>query len=115
MSSTCTIARPNQGEPTTDPATGAVTFPSTVVWSGPCRVRQPGMWGRTGEAGGEQIAPTTFRLSIPFAVSDVRRDDTVTITASPDPALIGRTFVVRFIPDMGATITARRLLCDEVE
>jgi hypothetical protein len=113
MTSTCTISRPG-GESVTDPTTGAVTFPDAVVWSGPCRVRQPGMWGRTSEAGGEQISPTTFRITIPFAVVNVQRGDRVTITASDDPMLVGRSFEVRFTPDMGAHITARRLLCEEV-
>lgn len=114
MTSTCTI-RADDGAEVTDPESGEVTrAPGTEVYSGPCRVRQPGNWGRTAEAGGEQISPNSFQVSVPFAVSTVERGHRVTVDASDDPQLVGRTFTVRFSPVMGAHITARRLICEEL-
>jgi hypothetical protein len=113
MTSTCTITA-RSGEPVTDPDTGAVSFPAgPVVYSGKCRVKPSSTWGRTAEAGGEQVAPSTFTVSVPFAVTAVDRGHVVRIDASPDGWLVGRVLEVRFAPESGDHVTARRLLCEE--
>lgn len=113
MTSTCTI-RAQEGEPTTDPDTGAVTeAPGDVLYSGKCRVKPAAQWGRMAEAGGEQVTPTTIQVSIPYEVSTVRRGSWVTVDASPDASLVGRRLEVRFTPAAGDNLTARRLLCEE--
>jgi hypothetical protein len=112
MMSACTIREPG-GEAVTDPDTGEVTFPDgATVYSGKCRIRQPGNWGTLAEAGGEQIAPGSYQISVPFAASTVERGHVVTVDASTDPQLVGRKFEVRFTPVMG-DISARRLICEE--
>lgn len=112
MTSTCTIREPG-GEPVTDEH-GAVTYPDgPVVYSGKCRVKPASTWGRTAEAGGEQVAPSSFVVSVPFAVSSVERGHRVTVDASPDVWLLGRRFEVRFAPEAGDHVTARRLVCEE--
>lgn len=111
MTSTCTITRP--GTPVTDPDTGEVTPSATTVYTGKCRIRPAQMWGRTAYVAGVEVSPDTFQVSVPFAVVGVRRGDLVTIVTSPDADCVGRTWYVRFTPDMGDAVTARRLLCEE--
>jgi hypothetical protein len=114
MTSACTIA-PRGTTPTTDPDTGEVTFPAGVaVYSGKCRVRP--VTSRSGaalEIGGAQVFAFDYLVSVPFAVTDVQEGHRVTVTASPDPALVGVTVEVQKV-DRGEHITARRLSCNEV-
>lgn len=119
MRSRCVIREAGPGEPVTDPDSGHVTYPEgPTVYRGKCKVRPAaaGGYGRTAEAGGEQVAPSTFRVSIPFDADGserVGRGHIVTIEDCPDAWLIGRKLVVRFSPEAGDYITARRLLCEE--
>jgi hypothetical protein len=113
MKSTCTITRDGDGDRTWDEATGTYTDPPRVtVYSGKCRIRPAATWGRPVEAGELRIMLSAFRVSVPFGVTGVAVDQKVKIDTSPDPALAGRTLVVRFIPDMGDDITARRVICE---
>lgn len=118
MTATCTITAAAAGEPVWDAESGTYTKPDRgVVYSGPCRVKPASTWGREAEAGEAQVTPSTFRVSIPFAAAgsaDVRQGMQLVVDASSDAALIGRRFEVRFTPDMGEHITARRLLCEEM-
>jgi hypothetical protein len=121
MRSTCTIREAGPGEPVTDPDSGHVTYPEgPVVYQGKCKIRPAaaGGYGRTAEAGGAQVAPSTFRVSIPWSAPGserVGRGHIVTVDTSPDAWLPGRKFVVRFSPEAGDYISARRLLCEEPE
>jgi hypothetical protein len=113
MTSACTIA-PRGTTPTTDPDTGEVTFPAgTPVYSGKCRVRPAGTQGSTLEAGGAEVFAFDYLVSVPFSVTGVQEGHRVTVTASPDPALVGVTVEVQKV-DRGEHITARRLSCNEV-
>jgi hypothetical protein len=113
MTSTCTITRDGDGERIWNEETGSYTDPPRVtVYSGKCRVRPAATWGRPAEAGELRLMLSAFRVQLPFAVTGVAVDQQVKIDASPDPALAGRTLVVRFIPDMGDNLTARRLTCE---
>lgn len=112
MTSTCSITRPG-GEPVWDETTGTYTDPTPIdVYSGPCRIRPAATQGRTAEAGEATALLSTFRVQLPFAVTGVDVGHRVTVDSSPDPALTGRAMVVRFVPDMGDHITARRLICE---
>lgn len=116
MSSTCTIREPSSGEPVTDANTGRVTFPEgLIVYSGPCRVRPAATWGRAMEAGAAEISASAFLITVPFSTTGVRRRHLVRVDTSADPELVGRKLEIRFIPDMGDHITARRLICEEVD
>ena len=117
MTSTCTIREPGTLSQL-DQNTGLmVEVPGAIVYSGKCRIKPASTWGRTAEAGEREVTPSTFTFSIPFDApgsADVRRKHLVTVSTSRDSALINRVFEVRFTPDMGDDITARRLLCEEV-
>jgi hypothetical protein len=65
------------------------------------------------ETGGAELASFDYVISIPFAVVGVREGHRVTVTGSPDPALVGTVVEVRMV-DRGDHITARRLSCQEV-
>lgn len=112
LTSTCTITRPS-GESVWDETTGTYTDPAPIdVYSGPCRIRPAATQGRTAEAGEATALLSAFRVQLPFVVTGVDVGHRVTVDSSPDPALTGRTMVVRFVPDMGDHITARRLICE---
>ncbi|SDN79143.1 DUF6093 family protein [Geodermatophilus sp. DSM 45219] len=113
MKSRCTIRAGGSGK-TTDPVTGAVAPAlGAVIYSGKCKIKPAGSWGRTAEAGGEQVSPSMFQVSIPFRVTNVERNQWVTIDSSPDGWFVGRRFQVRFSPQAGDYISSRRLLCEE--
>lgn len=99
------------GEPVTDPSTGEVTRPGTVVWSGPCRIR-PAAY-RTIEIGGAERFAYDYLVSIPYEVTTVLEHHRGTVTYCPDLALAGVTLQVEKV-DRGPTITARRLMCTVV-
>lgn len=112
MSSSCTITRPG-GEPVWDDATGTYTDPEPVVtYSGKCRIRPAATWGREASAGEADVLLSAFRIQLPFTATGVDTGQKVTVDSSPDPALVGRALIVRFVPDMGDHITARRLTCE---
>lgn len=98
----------------TDPVTGEVTFPAgTAVYTGKCRVRPAGREGQTAEAGGRELFTFDYLVSVPFSVAGVQEGHRVTVTSSPDPALVGVVLEVHKV-DRGENITARRLSCNEV-
>jgi hypothetical protein len=114
MTSTCTI-RATASIPVTDPDTGEVTFPAgATVYSGKCRVRPvTSRSGSTEDVGGAEVFTFDYLISVPFSVTDVAEGHRLTITASPDPALVGVEVEVQKV-DRGEHITARRLSCNEV-
>jgi hypothetical protein len=69
--------------------------------------------GINARGGGAQVFAFDYLVSVPFAVTDVQEGHRVTVTASPDPALVGVTVEVQKV-DRGEHITARRLSCNEV-
>ena len=111
MSSTCTVFA--AGEEVTDPITGEVTRTNETIWFGPCRVRPAGTQGSDVQVGGAELRSYDFLVSVPFAVTTVLKSHRLTITESPDAALVGRTLEVQDV-HAGDHITARRLLCNEV-
>ena len=111
MTSTCTVFAP--GEPITDPNTGEVTSAQETVWFGRCRVRPAGREGSTLTVGGAEAFTFDYLVSVPFNVTDILEAHRLTVTASPDPALVGITVEIRKV-DRGDSITARRLACTEV-
>ena len=112
MTSACTVFKP--GEPITDSQTGEVTRSPQTVWFGPCRVRPgSGQMSNSTEAGGGEVFTFAFVVSVPFSVTSVIEGHRLTVTASPDAALVGMTLEVQRV-DRGDTITARRLFCQEV-
>lgn len=111
--SRCTVF--STGEPTTDPNTGEVTRVQTVVWSGPCKVRPAatGLTALSDDIGGGETFRFDYRVSIPFEVDVVFEGHRLTVTSSPDPALLGLTLEVQRV-DRGDHVSARRLICQRV-
>lgn len=114
FTSTCTVFS-REGDPVTDPETGAVTRPSSAVYSGPCRVRPAvtGLAAVSQDIGGEELFRFDYRVSIPFAEADVLEGFRLQIDTSPDPALVGVKMEVHRV-DRGDSITARRLICQRI-
>jgi hypothetical protein len=114
FTSACIVHAKSTGQ-TTDSTTGEVTdIPGAVVYSGACRVRPvTSRGGGTLEIGGAEMFTFDYLISVPFSVTGVQEGHLVTVTASPDPALIGVTVEVQKV-DRGESITARRLSCNEV-
>lgn len=111
MTSACTVF--TAGEEVTDPVTGEVTRENTTVWFGPCRVRPAEVIGSDVSFGGAELRTFDYLVSVPFAVTEILKSHRLTITASLDDALVGRTLEVQDV-HAGDHITARRLLCTEV-
>lgn len=109
MSAACEITE-RPGEPVTDPETWEVTIPAgALIYAGKCHIRPAG-GGATQVEGGEEFT-YDFLVSIPAAVSGVTGGHLLTITASPDPDLIGITLEISKV-DRGDYRTARRLQCN---
>lgn len=115
MTASCRINVKGDGGNVTDPETGEVTTPAgDLVYEGKCRVRPAGGQGSDVDTGGAELARFDYIVSVPFAVVGVLEGHRVTVTGSPDPALVGRVVEVRQV-DRGDHITARRLSCEEVQ
>ena len=111
MTSTCTVF--TAGEEVTDPITGEVTRTNTTIWFGSCRIRPAETVGSDVSVGGAELRTFDYLVSVPFSVTNVLKSHRLTITASPDASLVGRTLEVQDV-HAGDHITARRLLCTEV-
>lgn len=93
MLDTCTVHRP--GEPVTDPGTGVVTTPLTLVYTGKCKFQQTLAQSSNPVAGGHQFTVQDTRWDTPVGVGPFLVDDVVTATASLlDPDLVGSVFRV---------------------
>lgn len=105
MQDTCTIRR--VVSESTDPGSGVVTPTYSTVYSGKCRVQQAGAASRV-EAGQASLLMLPFQVQVPMSVTGVQAEDQVVITASLDPDLVGRVFVVKDLAHK-THATARRL------
>lgn len=112
MLDTITIER-STGHGAFDPATGGyAALAPTVLYTGVGRVDQPSPADREVQAGEAPTPLYAYVVSVPIQVADVRHQDRVLVTASPDPALVGLDLRVRFV-DHGAQLAFRRLGCEE--
>ena len=88
--STVTIVRPSGYE---DGDGRTVDTSTTAVYSGPGQVIKPEAVHRQETIGAEPTAISTYQATVPHDV-DVRAKDLLTVAASEDVALEGRTFRV---------------------
>lgn len=110
MTDTCTITRAGSG--TFNETTGVYDTTPSTVYSGKCRVRPMAIRAdHQVDAGDAAVQIWPFVVSLPLTVTTVDASDTLTITASDDPGLVGRVLVVKSVA-LGSQITARRLGCD---
>lgn len=107
----CTIRR--VATETTDPDTGDPSRTYTAVYAGKCRFQQSDVQARPETAGEAYLLMSRRELQVPISVTGLRVSDEVTVTASLDPDLVGRVFLVR---DLFAKThaTARRVGVEEV-
>lgn len=109
MIDACTIRRP--GTATLNRVTSQLTPGADVaLYAGPCRVK-PQRTPRDQDAGERLAVVSRYELALPFAAlpaEALRVGDTVTITASGDPRLVGQAMAVMAI-DFGSTATAWRI------
>lgn len=91
------------------------TAAPTVLYTGKCRVRPRDVLDKVVEAGEEPTSMWTYMVSVPFAaVTDLRADDEVRLTASADASLVSRRLRITAVA-RGTDITARRLLVVDEE
>lgn len=115
MVDTCQIRRVTAQ--TTDDLTGEVdkTYADPDPYTGKCRVQQTRLPSSADhEAGQDTIVLLTLEVQLPMAVTGLQLGDEITVTASQDPDLVGRTFLVRALAHK-TEATARRVQCRERE
>lgn len=114
MTDSCTI-NAAEGARVYDPGTDSyVNAAGAQRYSGKCRVRMPNVMGeQTPQFAGREVTLQFAVVSVPVSVSGVQVNDVVTITASEDAELVGRTYTVVGLHHQSHA-TARRLRCEEV-
>lgn len=114
MVDACTISRP--GAQSLDWATSVLTPGSaTALYAGPCRVKAQ-RTPRPEEAGERLAVVARYEVALPFDATPsgpLQVGDTVTITQSGDPRLVGQALAVLAI-DYGSTATAWRITAEGV-
>lgn len=112
MTDIVTITR--AGSTTFDPNTGRNTpGAATTLYAGPADVKPMAMAAAQQEAADREVTLRSYDVKLPFTVSaDIRLDDTVTVSASPDPTLAGLVLVVTDVQH-GARRTARHLIAED--
>lgn len=91
--STCTVTRAAAGR-TFNPTTNAYTSSApATIYAGDCMVRRTDRSGNDTEAGEREVRIQDLEVKLP-ADTAVAEGDDITITASPDPALVGKTLKV---------------------
>lgn len=113
MVDACIIDRPT-GQFTTDPNTGVVTPTySAALYTGKCRVQAVGTQAANPIAGEHQLTVLGHVVQLPLDSVVYRVGDRVRMTtASLDPTMVGRAFLVTSMLHK-THATSRRLVCDE--
>lgn len=113
MVDACTITR--AGSPTLNRSTSVLTPGApTALYQGKCLIK-PQRVPRNQQAGERLTVVARYEAALPFsalAADDLQVGDTVTVTASGDPRLIGKAFAVMAV-DFGSHSTAWRLTVEE--
>ena len=114
MTDTCVIRRPT-GAISVDPDTGVATPEYTLVYEGKCKVQTAGgiasqVVSASGDATnvGGNVPVWSLYLHLPMLAADCRPGDLAQITASVDPALVGRRLRLVNLQSEKTHATARR-------
>lgn len=111
MEDQCRIERTGPVQTSQD---GTDTTPTAVLYEGVCRAKPAGTRATSASSPTAPAEMWQYKLSIPYtAGAGIRSDDSVVITASQDPTMVGLRLKVRNL-DRGTHITARRIWCTEV-
>lgn len=109
MVDTCTIRVPGGTVGSFDPVTGTrTTTPFAAYYTGKCRVMDSRSIGADALAGEQQVTTLSYLVEVPQSVTDVGLEHIVTITASRDPWLVGRSLTVSRV--RGLTFSSSRIL-----
>lgn len=114
MTDACTVTRSVPGSRVYDDATQQYVEAKEVVYTGPCRIK---IWrGIDTEAAEQEVNVQRYYFDLPLtgAVPDVARRDAVTVTASLNPALVGRTLILTDV-ETETTDTALRVTCEHTQ
>lgn len=95
MIDSCVISR--GGTPIFDENTGEYTTPGTVVYSGKCQLRDPGIAEVKREYGELQVTAASQILAIPHTVTGVQVNDVAVVTTA-DPQAATMRFRIDGIP-----------------
>lgn len=107
--STVEIVRPT-GEQTEDPG-GEVTTVGSPVYTGDAQLLKPEAVFREDSPGAVPTVISSYQATVPHHV-EVLVDDLLTVTASFDAALVGRTFRVREVR-RSEWLVHRKMLLEE--
>lgn len=110
MLDACTIRR--KSGTVFNETTGQYTDTTSTVYTGPCKLQDRLMRGEA-EAGGREVITLSSVLHLPVAVTAVQVDDVAEMTASQDPAAVGRKLRVAQVV-YKTYATARRLQVEDV-
>lgn len=112
MTSVCDVTRAGTGEGTYNPGTGQTTPPAgtTVQLDVPCRI-QAEIRDYVVDAGDEPVSFHRYLVTLPYDVAQVLVDDLVTVTASEDAQLVGKSLRVRDVL-FGSLQWERDLRCE---
>jgi uncharacterized protein DUF6093 len=111
MLDACVVTRIVPGTRVYNDVTQQYTEATTTVYTGPCRIK---IWrGQDEEAAEQEVNVQRYYLDLPLSgtAPDVRRRDTVTITASLNAALVGRVLILTNA-EAETTDTAFRITCE---
>jgi hypothetical protein len=110
MTATCTIRHPG-GTRVFDAATGlTTTTPLIPFYSGVCRVQALAVGDNRADVAGQQVSSAGYLITVPWSVDEAEVDDLVTVTASGDGSLTGRTLTVTTV-QRGSLRFERDLIC----
>lgn len=112
MVDACTIER-KTGE-STSTTTGAVTPTYTTLYTGKCRIQQRSTEARVEDNAEQYDRMLRLEVQLPMAVTGLKVDDRVTVTASVyDADLVGRQVWIRHLFHK-THATARRVVAEEL-
>ncbi len=109
MVDTCTIRR--KTGTALNETTGKYTDTTATIYTGMCKIQDRVIQGEV-EAGGRQVVILSSFLHVPMSVTTVQVDDVAEITASQDPAAVGRKLRVAQL-FYKSYATARRLQVED--
>ena len=110
MRSTGIVARPGNGWVYVDGV--EQREPDETVYTGPLRLQRASRAAGFIPAGAETLPVGVYVAAVPWDVTGITVGDVVTVTASDDPAAIGRRFTITDVELNAFAVTARRFHCE---
>lgn len=86
--------------------------PDETVYTGPLRLQRSLHSSGFVQAGAESLPVAAYVAAVPWNVTGIIVGDVVTVTASDDPAAVGRRFTILDVELNALAVTARRFHCE---